>query len=159
MYQLHSSRACVAAEAGIYPFIMDNMTCICTSLRQAALATSEFYDRALEPAGLKVTMYRLLKRAAEAGRPNISELSRIVGLDRSTLGRNLRVLERQNLIRFESARDERARVVVLTPEGEAALARARPLWADAQRAMHTLLGEQTDTLLGQLAKLNERTLA
>lgn len=135
---------------------MENTPCICTSLRQAALATSEFYDRALEPSGLKVTMYRLLKRAAEAGRPNISELSRIVGLDRSTLGRNLRVLERQNLIRFEVAEDERARVVALTPEGEAALAKARPLWVQAQTAMHDILGEQTDALLGQLAKLNDR---
>lgn len=135
---------------------MNNTICICTSLRQAALATSGLYDKALEPSGLKVTMYRLLKRAAEAGRPNISELSRIVGLDRSTLGRNLRVLERQNLVRFEGARDERARVVVLTPEGEAALARARPLWADAQKTMHRLLGGQTDILLDQLAKLNDR---
>lgn len=104
-------------------------------------------------------MYRLLKRAAEAGRPNISELSRIVGLDRSTLGRNLRVLERQNLIRFEGAKDERARVVVLTPEGEAALAKARPLWGEAQHTMRHILGKHTDALLGQLAKLNEQNLA
>lgn len=138
---------------------MDNTICICTSLRQAALATSDLYNRALEPSGLKVTMYRLLKRASEAGRPNISELSRIVGLDRSTLGRNLRVLERQQLIRFEEAKDERARVVVLTSEGEAALAKARPLWVDAQKTMHRILGEQTDFLLGQLAQLNDRSLA
>lgn len=138
---------------------MDSAICICTSLRQAALATSEFYDKALQPSGLKVTMYRLLRRAADAGRPNISELSRIVGLDRSTLGRNLRVLERQNLIRFEAAEDERARVVVLTPAGEAALAKARPLWVQAQNAMHHVLGEQTDALLGHLARLNARDLA
>jgi len=138
---------------------MDSTVCICASLRQAALATSEFYDKALGPSGLKVTMYRLLKRAEEARRPNISELSRIVGLDRSTLGRNLRVLERQSLIRFEVARDERSRVVVVTPEGEAALASARPLWIDAQNKMERILGEQTDSLLEQLAKLNDRTLA
>lgn len=138
---------------------MENTVCICTSLRQAAHAVSAFYDQALSPSGLKVTMYRLLKRAAEAGRPNISELSRIVGLDRSTLGRNLRVLERQNLIRFEGAKDERARVVVLTPEGEAALAKARPLWGEAQHTMRHILGKHTDALLGQLAKLNEQNLA
>lgn len=138
---------------------MDSTICVCTSLRQAALATSAFYDHALEPSGLKVTMFRLLKRAAEAGRPNISELSRIVGLDRSTLGRNLRVLERQNLVRFEGAKDERARVVVLTPDGEMALATARPLWAEAQKSMHDLLGGQTEALLEQLAKLNDRALA
>jgi DNA-binding MarR family transcriptional regulator len=138
---------------------MNDTVCICTSLRRAALASSEFYDNALRPSGLKVTMYRLLKRASEAGRPNISELSRIVGLDRSTLGRNLRVLERQNLIRFEGARDERARVVVLTPEGEAALAEARPLWAGAQATMRRVLGERTESLLEQLGRLNERNLA
>jgi DNA-binding MarR family transcriptional regulator len=154
-----TERACAEAESGYIPVPMEDTVCICTSLRRAALASSEFYDNALRPSGLKVTMYRLLKRASEAGRPNISELSRIVGLDRSTLGRNLRVLERQNLIRFEGATDERARVVVLTAEGEAALAKARPLWVRAQGTMRHILGEQTETLLDQLAKLNERNLA
>lgn len=138
---------------------MEDTVCICAALRQAALATSDFYDRVLRPSGLKVTMYRLLNRAAAAGRPNISELSRIVGLDRSTLGRNLRVLERQNLIRFERAEDERARVIVLTSEGEAALTKARPLWADAQRTIKHILGAQTDSLLEQLAKLNDPNLS
>ncbi len=131
------------------------------SLRQAAHATSAFYDQALSSSGLKVTMYRLLKRAAEAGRPNISELSRIVGLDRSTLGRNLRVLERQNFIRFEGAKDERARVVVVTPEGEAALAKARPLWSEAQRTPCDTFWASVRTLcsVNILAKLNDRNLA
>ena len=135
---------------------MEDTVCICTSLRRAALATSEFYDNALRPSGLKVTMYRLLKRASEAGRPNISELSRIVGLDRSTLGRNLRVLERQNLIRFEGARDERARVVVLTPEGEVALAKARPLWAGAQDD-HAACSRRADGKPVGTARATERT--
>jgi DNA-binding MarR family transcriptional regulator len=69
------------------------------------------------------------------------------------------VLDRQNHIRVEGATDVRARVVVLTPEGEAALATARPLGREAQESMQLILGEHTEILLGQLAKLNERNLA
>ena len=61
---------------------MKDEPCLCTSLRQAALAVTQIYDEALEPSGLKVTMFRLLRRISDAGHPPISELARIVDLDR-----------------------------------------------------------------------------
>lgn len=131
---------------------MPNTPCICTALRSAALGATRDYDEALRPSGLKVTMYRLLKRIRAEDGASISALSRAVGLDRSTLGRNLRVLERQGLVSLSGAPDERARAIRLTAQGAAALDRAEPLWRTAQAEMTARLGRETETLLALLQR-------
>jgi len=134
---------------------MNDEPCLCTSLRQAALAATQIYDEALQPAGLKITMFRLLRRTSEAGQPTISELARIVDLDRSTLGRNLKVLERAGLVKLAGGQDERSKIVGLTAKGRTTLEKALPLWAKAQRAMQALLGNEKAAVYGILSKLNQ----
>ena len=97
---------------------MTDDICLCTGLRQAAHAMTEIYDEALAPSGLKITMFRVIRRLSEAGEPTISELAGIVGLDRSSLGRNLKVLEREELVTFIGGADERSKVVQLTAQGK-----------------------------------------
>jgi DNA-binding MarR family transcriptional regulator len=139
--------------------------CICTSLRQAAQASTHFYDKVLAPSGLKVTMFRLLRRIEENPDATITGLAEIVGLDRSTLGRNLKVLARQGLLSLPSGADARARSVALTPAGKAALAQAIPLWAQAQAEMTASFGPDLEDLLGTLERVfdpdtrNKETLA
>ena len=116
---------------------------------------TEIYDRALAPSGLKITMFRVLRRLSNAGRPTITGLARVVGLDRSSLGRNLRILQREGFVRFSDGEDERSRIVQLTPAGRTALAIAVPLWADTQRKMKSVLGKDADAVFAVLARLNE----
>jgi DNA-binding MarR family transcriptional regulator len=123
-------------------------------LRQAALAATQFYDEPLQPSGLKITMFRLLRRISEAGQPTISELARIVDLERSTLGRNLKVLERAGHVKLAGGQDERSKVVSLTATGRTNLEKALPLWAKAQSAMQALLGNEKAAVYGILSKLN-----
>lgn len=129
---------------------------MCTSLRQAAQAATEIYDRILEPSGLKITMFRVLRRLSNAGEPTISELARIVELDRSSLGRNLKVLERENFVRLvDGEADERSKVVRLTAKGKTALAKALPLWAQAQSRLTAVLGgADKQAVFNVLAKIN-----
>lgn len=132
--------------------------CLCTGLRQAAQVATQFYDDALAPAGIKITMFRLLRRIEEAGTPNISELANIVQLDRSTLGRNLKVLERANLVRMSHGEDERMRTVELTPLGRRKFTKAVPLWCSAQRAMEKKIGmseEDIFTIVSRLQTLEQ----
>jgi DNA-binding MarR family transcriptional regulator len=138
---------------------MNSEPCLCTGLRQAAHAATEIYDRALEPSGLKITMFRVLRRLSEVDEPTISELARIVDLDRSSLGRNLKVLERQNLVRLTEGKDERSKVVRLTHKGSAALEKAMPLWAKAQARMKIVLGSNKTTVFDVLAKVNQEMQA
>ena len=139
---------------GYIPASMTDEPCLCTTLRQAAQAATEIYDRALEPSGLKITMFRVLRRLSEADDPSISELARIVELDRSSLGRNLRVLQRAGLIKFADGEDERATIVSLTRQGHAALEAAKPLWRKAQARMRASLGHEMDSVYSIRAKVH-----
>jgi DNA-binding MarR family transcriptional regulator len=127
--------------------------CLCTGLRQAALAATKFYDDALQPTGLKITMFRLLRRIGEADAPTMTQLADIVQLDRSTLGRNLRVLERLGLVQLSDGEDERTKTIELTTAGLRKLEAALPLWANAQRRMKKRLGDHQGTIVEIAAKL------
>jgi len=140
----------------VYTPNMNDDRCLCTSLRQAALAATQIYDEALQPSGLKITMFRLLRRISEAGQPTISELARIVDLDRSTLGRNLKVLERSGHVQLAGGQDERSKIVSLTAKGRSEFEKALPLWARAQRTMQARLGDQKTAVYGILSKLNRK---
>jgi DNA-binding MarR family transcriptional regulator len=117
------------------------------------------YDEALAPSGLKITMYRLLRNIENMKNPSISELAKQVGLERSTLGRNIRVLERDKLVRLEGSEDNRKRIIVLTAKGSSALAEAKPLWEKAQQSMQHVLGDKAELLFdlaNDLSKLTTR---
>ncbi len=130
---------------------MLDVACHCTNLRRAARSLTGVYDRALAPAGLQVTQYSLLRAIRRLGRPTITELARATGLDRSTLGRNLRVLARGDLVAVGAGADERTRVVALTPRAEAVLGLALPHWQAAQRAVDVVLGAEGRAALAEVA--------
>jgi DNA-binding MarR family transcriptional regulator len=129
--------------------------CYCVTVRRAAQTVTQLYDTVLVPSGLKVTQFSLLRAVARHGPASISTLAAAVYLDRTTLGRNLHVLECEGLVSFTSGADLRERMVQLTDKGEAALAAAAPLWEQAQAMVREALGkeqlEALTTLLAQLA--------
>ena len=124
--------------------------CICTALRQVAAQSTAYYDTMLAPSGLRVTMFRLLRRIEVVNSVTITELAEIVGLDRSTLGRNLRVLEKQSLIAIATKDDGRARRVSLTQTGREKLQQAVPLWREAQRKYLQIVNADMLALLDQV---------
>ncbi|MBT8412691.1 MAG: MarR family transcriptional regulator [Boseongicola sp.] len=129
------------------PVNMETVDCICTNLRTAALAGTEFYDARLRPSGLKVTMFRLMRQIQRTPNATLTLLASRMGLDRSTLGRNVRVLERQGLVAVTTGEDERSKELFLTSEGICALEVALPLWEKAQADMSAVLGSETDDLI------------
>jgi len=102
-------------------------------------------------------MFRLLRRIDAAGSVSITALAGLVGLDRSTLGRNLRVLEKQSLVEIGTGKDGRARRVCLTEAGRAALHAALPLWRAAQQDFADLIGEDTLELLNLVIDRTPKT--
>ncbi len=126
---------------------MDSVACFCTNARRAALALTAVYDEALAPHGLKVTQFSLLRAVARHGRPNLTALASATGLDRSTLGRNLRVLEGLGLVRLGPGDDQRDRVVALSPRGAARVREASRTWARLQESLAAALGEDADRLV------------
>src|SRR5260221_13788504 len=109
--------------------------CTCGSLRKASRRISQFYDTALAPAGIKSTQYSILsevERGSIAGPVTMCDLASAMVMARSTLGHNLRPLERDDLVVLRQARhDRRKRYVELTAKGKSLLPRARQLWRRA----------------------------
>jgi DNA-binding MarR family transcriptional regulator len=119
--------------------------CTCGSLRKASRRISQFYDTALAPAGIKSTQYSILsevERGSIAGPVTMCELATAMVMDRSTLGHNLRPLERDDLVVLRQARhDRRKRYVELTAKGKSLLPRARQLWRRAEDRFERIFGK------------------
>lgn len=132
---------------------MLEVACHCTRVRRAARVLTELYDAALEPCGIKVTQFSLLRMILRLGEPSIGALAAATGLDRSTLGRNLRVLARKGWVTLLPGTDERCRLVRPTPRGRAALATAEPAWEALQRRIDRALGADAEAAAALLARL------
>jgi len=115
-------------------------SCLCTQLRRASRGVTRRYDDALAAVGLGAAQFSLLRHVQRLTQPSISVLADAMGLDRSTLGRNLRVLEEQGLVQLGEGRDLRAREVRLTEAGLQRIEQALPLWEQVQRELNARLG-------------------
>jgi DNA-binding MarR family transcriptional regulator len=128
-------------------------TCACFNLRKASRIVTQHFDAILEPSGLLITQFTILVAVAMVKAGTINELAEVLGMDRTTLTRNLKPLEREGWLKSEPGQDQRTRVVSLTPDGEAALAKALPLWKQAQSGVEETLGQQRwNTLLSHLTE-------
>ena len=116
----------------IHRFSMLDVACYCTQSRRLSRALTDIYDRALEPSGLTVAQFSLMRTVTRLDTPSIGTLAEATGLDRSTLGRNLKVLQKDGWIALEPGEDGRTRTVGLTKAGVLAIERAIPLWSEAQ---------------------------
>ena len=115
--------------------------CICFNLRKAARAASRAYDEALAPAGIRNTQLSLLALLQGAGRLSVRELADLAVMERTTLTRNLKLLERDGLVQSAPGADRRQRILQLTAAGRRMLETALPLWRKAQRAESERLGK------------------
>ena len=133
-----------------------NTKCACVRARRASRALTYVYDAALQPVGLKITQFSVLRTAQRMAPVSISVLAEEMALDRSTLGRNLLLLKHRGLVRLGEGDDLRERSVELTARARALLERATPLWDAAQAKVERQLGKQgVSTLFDLLLKLEQ----
>jgi DNA-binding MarR family transcriptional regulator len=116
-------------------------SCTCFNLRKATRRVTSFYDAALKPSGLKVTQVTLLTAVRISEPVTIKRLAKAIVMDRTTLSRNVSLLNKKGLIDIEPGDDLRTRKLSLTEQGHAALAAAFPLWQKAQLKIVSQLGE------------------
>jgi DNA-binding MarR family transcriptional regulator len=116
-------------------------SCACLKVRKAARAVTRAYDKALRPVGLRATQFTILGAASIGGGAPLGKLASMLGLERTTMTRNLQLLEREGLIRIVNM-DGRTRNVTLTDAGASRLSEALPLWEKAQEGLRQKLGEE-----------------
>ena len=111
------------------------LDCACFNTLKTARVLGQVYDRALEPSGLKNTHFTALSVADAYDGISITELSKAMEIERTTLTRNLKVLERDGLVKGGPGADGRSKMVVLTAKGKRRLDAALPVWKQAHERM------------------------
>ena len=117
--------------------------CNATALRKASRRLTQLYDAALEPTGLRSTQFAILVELANwsTDSPTLAELADALATDRSSLGHNLRPLEREGFIVLrEGAADRRRRYIALTAKGKGKCREGLRLWRVAQDRFEHVFG-------------------
>jgi DNA-binding MarR family transcriptional regulator len=115
--------------------------CNCLALRQAARHVTQFYDQLLTPTGLRATQYSILARLNRKGALTINALAAELVMDRTTLGRNIRPLQRDGLVAIGPGKsDRRSKELRLTRSGSARFHAALKGWTKAQAQFERAFG-------------------
>ncbi len=126
-----------------------NAQCCCFNLRKVTRAVTQFFDRHLEPADIRATQFTLLLTLTSATGKTLTEMAEGLVMDRTTLTRNLKPLEKAALITTVKLTDRRTKGYVLTDKGRTAIEKGVPLWKKAQQH---IVGQLGDEKYGHLLK-------
>ena len=130
--------------------------CTCGRLRRATRALTQLYDDLMAPSGLRVTQFSLLRTLATHGTARMSDLARMLLLDRTALSRTLDPLVERGLVAITTGLDARTREVALTPAGARAIRSAAPHWKRAQAQVVARIGRtKLDALIATLADVEQ----
>ena len=130
-----------------------SLGCTCRRLRRMARLVTQLYDEALSAHDLTIAQFGLMSaiaehRTRESKDISIGALANVVGLDPTTLNRNLSTLQREKLVEVRPDKnDRRVRAIALTPAGRQRLKHAVPAWRAAQADLERRLGPEAVSVL------------
>ncbi|VAW89598.1 Transcriptional regulator, MarR family [hydrothermal vent metagenome] len=136
--------------------LADCPDCACFNIRKASRVVTQLYEEAMSETGLRGTQFTVLVMVAVFESITITHLAKNLVMDRTTLTRNLKPLEKRQLIAIVAGADRRTRVVQLTDSGHETLRAALPLWKKAQQKVAKFMGsERLDNLISELRSLEK----
>lgn len=119
--------------------------CHCLAARREARELTRRYEEKLRPHGLRATQFSVLAALAQMGATPITELARVLGLERTTLTRSADVMEDDGWIEDAPSEDGRKRPLRLTDEGRAKVEAAFPAWREVQEQVSRERDRRTGT--------------
>ena len=125
--------------------------CVCFNLRWVTRAVTQFYDAVMRWHGIRPTQGSILASLQARNSWNMAELSDWLGMERTTLVRNLRPLQRDGFVKtIGGGRGNRVEVMI-TSKGRKQIEKLTPAWKSAQNAVVKTLGEKRwSTILSDL---------
>ncbi len=137
--------------------VPDASLCYCTPLRRGARAVTNAYDAALKDTGLTVAQLALLRGLLRIGTPTITEASNVLALDRTTLGRNLRLLETAGFVEQRIGEDDkRSRRIFVTASGLRMVRKGYAAWEATQSRLEAAVGAASLRQLKSLLAIVEK---
>lgn len=128
------------------------LACSCFAARRTARTITQHYEKHLRTTGLTVTQFTLLAMLSLAGPQPVSRFADLLGLERTTLTRNLRQLRARGWVTESATGDRRVRLLKITKRGATAARGALPHWREAQKSIALLLGADTIRALAATSK-------
>ena len=116
--------------------------CNCLALRQAARHVTQIYERHLGSVGLTAAQFTILAKLARTPNLPIAELADAMVMERTTLVRALKPLQRDGLVVSEaSEHDGRTYLFSLSDAGKHLFEQAAAAWRDAQDEFEAKFGK------------------
>lgn len=117
---------------------LPDLSCACATLRRAARLVTQLYSQEMRGT-VEPPQFSLLTALSVSPGMSQSRFGIVMGLDKTTVSRNLRVMKAYGWIESTSAGDGRERGYKLTPLGKETLASAKPAWLRAQKKLQAVL--------------------
>lgn len=128
--------------------------CVCFNLRWASRVVTQLFAAKLSHHGVLPTQTPILAALATHPSATMAELSEWLGMERTTLVRNLRPLERDRLVALAGKGRGSKVTVEITPKGKSVLAKLLPDWRAAQQTVIETLGaERWSAILNDLERV------
>lgn len=126
--------------------------CVCFNLRRVTRAVTQFYDAEMRRHGIRPTQGSILASLQTKKSWSMAELSDWLGMDRTTLVRNLQPLQRDGFVKvIGGGRGYRVELAITT-KGRELIEKLIPAWKSAQSAVVKTLGEKRwSAILSDLA--------
>lgn len=116
--------------------------CVCFNLRRVTRVVTQFYDAEIRRHGIRPTQGTILAALRAKESWSMAELSEFLGMDRTTLVRNLRPLQRDGLVQAAGGGHGKLVELSITNKGRKQIEKFAPAWKSAQSAAVKTLGEK-----------------
>jgi DNA-binding MarR family transcriptional regulator len=128
--------------------------CTCFNIRRVSRVITQFFDAEVRRHGMRPTQTPILRALQAKNGWGMAELSEWLGMERTTLLRNLRPLQRAGLLRVKGAGRGGHVEIGITAKGRAALAKLHPAWRSAQEKVVAILGkDRWSTIISDLEEV------
>jgi DNA-binding MarR family transcriptional regulator len=132
--------------------------CLCQKARNTARTLTRFYDQYFAGSGIEPTQFNLLVAIGLSEPVSVVQLAGHLGLERTTLTRNLVPLEREGLVQTRTGADARQRLLNLTQNGRRSLQSNLAIWKKAQQAAAAALGKNDFDRLSEALSLSNKLI-
>ncbi len=115
--------------------------CLVLNTRMAARAITRKADERLRPYEVTAAQFNILGKLQVRQNRSISDMADDIAMDRTTLSRNLSLLEQKGLVRATHAKAGGARHYEVTEEGKRRFEAVVPIWRQTIAELRTQLTE------------------
>lgn len=113
--------------------------CLCGVLQIAARSVARLYNEEMRATGMEANQYTMLMLLEHFGAMTLGDLGARMSVDKTTISRTIKLMERHRWVVVERGEDARERIATITKLGLSKAVSARPYWHRAQARMQAAL--------------------